>query len=114
MKEQHAPALVTTLAVVSTAVFSLILPWTTLFSNMSWLVFDAPNTPGDIGMLYVALFYALPMSIPILLSLLWYNYGRRRYRRALVYSFSPLLAFILWFPLATIVDKLVQLFFKQW
>ncbi len=44
-----------------------------------------------LGLVYVILFYSIPVSIPISIYLMWFNYRKCQYRRAYIFCALPIL-----------------------
>ncbi len=56
-----------------------------------------------IGLVYVILFYSIPVSIPISIYLMWSNYRKCQYRRAYIYCASPILIWMI-----TLIFELIE------
>lgn len=76
------------------------------YAYLSFMVFDSPRMTMTLGYTYIALFFTIPLSIPVFVYLMWRRYFREKYQMAAVYALGPVFTTLIALGLISNLDSL--------
>ncbi|MDN3504598.1 MAG: hypothetical protein P0S95_03365 [Rhabdochlamydiaceae bacterium] len=104
------PEMVLLLLVFVTFFYSLACFYLSRFALFSFMIFEKPGLSYIAGFSIIGMFFMTPISIPISLIVMWRNYYKVKYKKALLYSSIPLLVFVLFLLLCVsgLMDMIIS------
>jgi hypothetical protein len=90
-----------------TIVYVILFPLFMYIALLSGMLFENPKTTVPIGLTMMFVMFWIPLSMPISVYLMWFNFSHHKYNRTIFLGLLPLLTFIV---ALLLVDGILPLF----
>lgn len=78
---------------IVTIIYLVLFPFLSMLAMASGMISDSPSIAFPVVLSVIALYFCIPLSIPISLYLIWSRFLKKNYRNSRRYCFLPLYVF---------------------
>ena len=94
-------------ALALTIIYVILFPFFFCVALISGMVLESPKITVFVGLSIIFAMFWIPLSMPISIYLMWFNFSRHRYKKSFFWGLLPLFTFAV---VLFLVDGILPLF----